>query len=82
MKKYDAKFLAKRKRLAMRFINKVLQSPELCASPVLLDFLSFSDAKKYTKSLKSALEKDPVPRSLSQMGTVSGHFIANNDPKY
>ena len=63
-KKYEAPYLVKRKRLLKRFMNKVIQNPILRASPVLMDFLSYDDPKKFTKALKASIE-DNKPRQMN-----------------
>ena len=38
----------------------------LKASPMVFDFLTFVNAKDFTKTLKTALDKDTAPKSTNE----------------
>ncbi len=82
MKKYEADYLNKRKRNLQRFLNKVLHSSILRASPMVYDFLTFDNAKDFTKTLKTAFDKDPAPKNTREFVSLDGKFNVSKERKY
>jgi len=78
-KKFDIKYLAKRAAYLEDFLNKALQSDDLKILPIVLDFLKDPDRRKFSKHIKSSLEKAPKPSCVKEFYTVSGsHIIDSN----
>lgn len=65
----------------MDFLNKVVNTPELSACPLVLDFLQFKDPKGFGKSLKNSFDKEKQPKTIPQFSTLTGSLLYSNNPK-
>ena len=78
-KKLDLKYLAKRATYLEDFLNKSLQSDDLKMLPLFYDFFKDPDRKKFSKYIKSTLEKTKKPTWVKEFFTTSGsHIIDSN----
>lgn len=71
-KKLDMKYLTRRASNLEEFLNKVLESEDLRLVPMLNDFLTLTDRKKYSALIKTTLKTAEAPLGLKEFYTLSG----------
>ena len=78
-KKLDLKYLAKRATYLEDFLNKALQSEDLKLVPLFYDFFKEPDRKKFSKTIKTTLEKTKKPINVKEFFTESGSHIVDSN---
>ena len=66
--------------ILQQFVNRVLNSPELKANSIVVDFLTSMDEKKFRKALKQHQDRIKTPTGLDEYFTLTGKHTLSNEP--